>query len=766
MSAQRYMTLCWWPTGPAISVHTPQASSQLWIMAPVFSRARTAVRTRPIPADIIIEIGSYLHRTEKRSMILCCWNFHDILVPSLYRHVDVWFQPPSWEESEGYEAQPYRLLSTLARSARYCDTPGSTRCYARYVVTFRYLSHSLRADLRAVPLFTEFLRFAVRLRHLAVDICKTAVPFMVEYFRRNGVIRSPPAPLVATCIAPDSAQPWILPALDSIRSPKAPIVVALMRFRCIRSAIIDNLPGAADMESLVGLSSQVFGSRLVRLCVNLPTHIQSCCGTFWAIMIAFPALTFLSLRTSSRIAGEFFDQALDLIAAHRSMLPFLQSFGVNHTLAVDRDTSLEDLTRSISALGQDREALDTLSCGDALWHRHGPYGTWELTTHFNFSSRSTAPSSRLSAIELFLLGSEASIVETFFAHWTPDVIFRLRQLSSSMRLATEAYCARRWDVNAFLGRWFHFVPTFLKVLDDCGGVVSGSEAQQFFDRESYRGRDLDVYVPLHGLLRMGRWIKEQGFLYHATADRHPLFDVAAVMFTSYVGVGAISLPSQFPTKPSTFAAFNFARPLHHSMPEWLKGMHIQLIAVPCNPVEFIVNNFHSTGVMNYMTGQYAVSLFPRTTFVDRTSLVCQDITRNAHSHRLWMKKYRKRGFNIIGAGDALPCTFELRNWQRNVGDSLTWVLPFERQVLIEDRTTRHDCHQYAFEVLPYFYEVAPAGAAIRVGPRFVFSSIAVLANPAIQLGDYRSLELSAAFADYAGSDDDFYASTDSDDMED
>ncbi|KAI9069262.1 hypothetical protein FKP32DRAFT_1543823, partial [Trametes sanguinea] len=769
-------------------------------MPPVFSRA---AQSRPIPGDIIIEIGRYLCRSEQRSMLLACWMFHDTVVPLLYRHLDVWLQPSSWEESEGYDHLPYRLLSSLARSARHRDTSTPTRCYARYVFTFRYLSYSLRADLRAMPLLTEFLRFACRLRHLAIDVCRSSVPLMLEIFHRNGIIRSPPASFVAVCIPEATPQSWILPALDSVRSPKAPIVIALMRYRAIRTAIIDTLPGVADMESLLGISSTIRGSRLVRLSLTLPYDLASCLGSLRAITVSFPSLKCLSVRTAAEIAGELFKHSLRLLADDQCMLPQLQCLSINHTsTGLQYGTFLEVLGSQIAVLGEDRSVLDSISLGDAMWRRVDADALWELKTRVSFSSRawaehravgllslpcapptasrrieaintvclelwrepsvtrtatllrfmdfgqSSVPVPRLAAIEMFLLGSEASVIEAFFAGWTPDLILRLRPLSSSMRLAIEAYCARQWDIDMFLARWFEFVPGFLKVLDQCDGVVSGSEAQQFFGRQAFRGRDLDIYVPLHGLMQMGRWLKEQGFVYHATADKHPLFDVAAVMFTSHVGIGAASISSGALMKLPPFAPFNFARAHHSTLPAWLTGMHVQLIAVPCNPVEFIVNHFHSTGVMNYMTGKYAVSLFPRTTFVERTSLICQDITRNAKTHRSWIKKYRNRGFKVIGAGETIPYTFEVRYWQRRVGDFLTWVMPFDRRVLSGDRGVPLDIHRFAFEVLPYFYQVAPAGAAIRVGPRFVYSSMALMANPSVELGHYRSLELDAAFGEY------------------
>lgn len=173
---------------------------------------------------------------------------------------------------------------------------------------------------------------------------------------------------------------------------------------------------------------------------------------------------------------------------------------------------------------------------------------------------------------------------------------RLRQLSSSMLLAVEAYCSRHWDLESFLTHWFTEPTAFLNKLSECDGIVSGSEAQQFFGRCEFRGHDLDVYVPFHGLLGMGRWLREEGFVFQSSADKHPLFDVAALMFTSHVGRASVGLRPMFPGKPLAFGAFNFVRPRHwrNTRPFTPPGGHVQIIAVPENPVNFIINSFHSS----------------------------------------------------------------------------------------------------------------------------------------------------------------------------
>ncbi|OSD06153.1 hypothetical protein PYCCODRAFT_1464821 [Trametes coccinea BRFM310] len=748
-------------------------------MAPVFSRQALSLdhhRSCCVPADIIIEISAFLGKSDLRAMLLCCRRFHEIVAPFLYRHLEVWFQPLGWEESEGRDHLPYRLLTTLVCSGPHPETPSSIRCYTDYVLTFRYISHNPTADLRALPLLAQFLRSARRLRHLTLDVNSQSVPLALDCLRRHHVTRVHSNSLLSECTLAGSVLPLILPSLDSIRSCKATIATALMRNRNIRTVIIDAIPNAPEMGAFLDVSSPA--SHLLRLSMTLPYNVPSSLSTLRAISVAFPKLQFLSLRTSAKIAEEFFEDVLALYSEEGYLLPRLQFFSLNLGGHRGNKDIMQVLEEQVVTLGKDREMLETLVFGHMMWHREHVYRLWQLSRRLTAPAPArrthqpnimmdafSTPEAGLSTFEVFLLGSEFAHIDVFFAGWSPDLILCLRSLSSSMRLAIEAYCARQWSVETFFSRWFRFVPSFLKALEQCGGLVSGSEAQQFFARQEFRGRDLDIYVPLHGLLSMGRWLKAQGFGYHASAEKHPLFDVAAMMFTSHIGSTVNGPPSFPPTRRTrTFTAFNFVRASDPDQPAHLRGRHIQLIAVTCNPVEFIVNNFHSTAVMNYMTHKCAVSLFPRTTFVQKTSLICQDITRNAAIHQAWMKKYRRRGFHILGAGDPIPAFPDLRKWDRTVADSLTWVLPFERQAVVQLSPPTLEVYRFPFEVLPYFYEVAPVGAALRVAPRFMYSSMAIVANPYLELGNYRSTEIVAGFGDYFGADDDS-SSDDSDDTD-
>ncbi|KAH9848705.1 hypothetical protein C2E23DRAFT_738973 [Lenzites betulinus] len=750
----------------------------------------------PFPPDVFIEIASYLRPRDQGALVACCWILHNVLAPLVYRRLDVWFQPPAWEKSDGYDPTPYCLLTTLAKSGRFAKFPLSTRCYARYVVTFAYSSHGRKADLRALPLLTEFLRFATRLRHLRIDVPLASVPLVIDQFRRHSIICAPPTSFTAMYLGTQSAATRLLPSLESVRSSSATLVEVLMRYRRIRTAIVDGMLSTRDLDTLLSISSPLRRTDLMRLSLSI-SNPDIYDTIIRATVLSFPQLEHLSIRTSLQLTVPIIHVSiyLFLLTAHPSgavPMASLKGFSVNYAGHGDIYTrTLRDAEQAVIEAGQQWASLQIVVLGDAMWCRSGWMAGWEFSVgtksrawtwlhnvnagisckvrlvlinrkrkHADLvvSRMSVVPSTpkpALSVFELFLLSSEDSVVDAFFEVWTPDVILRLRQLSSSMFSAVEAYCLRCWSIEDFLLRWFSQPSEFLNILGSCDGIVSGSEAQQFFGRGAFRGRDLDIYVPPHGLLGMGRWLKEQGFVYQASSDRHPFFDVAALMCTSHMGRAAVDRPPRNLLKSTAFSTFSFVRPANwrENPPFTPAGKFVQVVVVPDDPVAFIISNFHSTGVMNYFTHRYAVALFPHLTFIHNMTLVCQDTSRNAYIHRAWMKKYKKRGFTIVAAGDRLPDALELRAWRRRVGDRHSWTIPFQRQGSPPSTSWSLGLfsHHAPFEVLPYHYEVATAGAALRVGARFVHSSMAALCDPRSQIGVYyNSIEIEAAFTEYFG----------------
>ena len=79
--------------------------------------------------------------------------------------------------------------------------------------------------------------------------------------------------------------------------------------------------------------------------------------------------------------------------------------------------------------------------------------------------------------------------------------------------------------------------------------------------------------------------------------------------------------------------------------------------------------------MNFITAHHAVAVFPRSTFVNHTSYICNNRPEAAESTAAWMQKYKARGFQIIDK--CTPCDgHDIQFGNREVFDNHSWIIPF------------------------------------------------------------------------------------------
>ena len=206
---------------------------------------------------------------------------------------------------------------------------------------------------------------------------------------------------------------------------------------------------------------------------------------------------------------------------------------------------------------------------------------------------------RLSIMERFLLCSSNDIVDAFFARWPVDLVFRIRSLSTTVFCVVEAYRFRTWNPIPLLMPFFRDVRGFLVVLDKCDGIVSGSQVVRFLQRHGFpdRDSDLDIFLPRHGLLQMGRWLKRHGYVYQASGRKHVLFDVEAIRSASVAFGVHPDGTDAYPSTPGSthFATYHFIRKARNYTPNGaeLQRYLIQLVVVDVHPVQYIINNFLS-----------------------------------------------------------------------------------------------------------------------------------------------------------------------------
>ena len=101
--------------------------------------------------------------------------------------------------------------------------------------------------------------------------------------------------------------------------------------------------------------------------------------------------------------------------------------------------------------------------------------------------------------------------------------------------------------------------------------------------------DLDIYVPLRGLLAIGRWLGQAGYVFQSSLGQTTPFDPTALRASSRMTRTHRSKYEYEET--SIFEVFRFVRIFDH--PVYPDNNKIDLIAVIGDPVQQILE-FHSS----------------------------------------------------------------------------------------------------------------------------------------------------------------------------
>ncbi|KAI0349445.1 hypothetical protein OH77DRAFT_1580380 [Trametes cingulata] len=278
---------------------------------------------------------------------------------------------------------------------------------------------------------------------------------------------------------------------------------------------------------------------------------------------------------------------------------------------------------------------------------------------------------------MFVLTADTDLIDYLFSYLEPDDIMRMFRLNLQLHYGMENYVRRAWDIHRFYAQWFPCGVSAGEVLDRYGAIISGSAALRFMARQPrIPTSGLDIFVNIAGLLRLGRWLKVMGYVYRPRGHGPHLFDIAALGVSIRMQHRRVRSGTDAQVRfGSQFEVFDFY--LDDPQIGWARGdRHIQLIALEGSPYEHVLG-FHSTAVMNFMTGSFAMSIFPKATFISKVSYVCRS-GNESYGRESWKAKYAARGFALAEDcprqlnplnGELRPCRF--------IGDSLTWILPFD-----------------------------------------------------------------------------------------
>ncbi|KAJ7665242.1 hypothetical protein DFH06DRAFT_1127579 [Mycena polygramma] len=328
-----------------------------------------------------------------------------------------------------------------------------------------------------------------------------------------------------------------------------------------------------------------------------------------------------------------------------------------------------------------------------------------------------------SILETTLIHGDIEFLENFFWSWDPPAIFVLGRLNYRLRALVYYYASTVWNVPRFLRRWFERPLTVLRFLDSAPAILCGVAVLQYFDRAAPSDSRLEICVDFGGLVSVKKFLAGEGYYYRPEGTRDIKdFDVVTLVESARFPESRLSVTgdrstSQEEHRSRSFKFVQTLRGVNRARCHRIVIVHL----VRCELRRFVFAT-HSTAFMNFISGSHAISLFPRSTFVDRSTFVsCQEMVPSTDTpmmeiHR-WLDHYSRtnRPLKVIGTSEDVHSTAE--HGPRTVGDDRCWPA--------DPLTVRPPVDGPAFDSLTWRAGVTRHGSFLRVGEPFVWSYVFV-----------------------------------------
>lgn len=174
----------------------------------------------------------------------------------------------------------------------------------------------------------------------------------------------------------------------------------------------------------------------------------------------------------------------------------------------------------------------------------------------------------------------------FLGYFPVDALLVFGKVNRLLHCLVQDYCQAQWNIAETLRLWFPSASTTRAVLSECGAVIGGSSALGFFLR-SDNMRQMDIFVQLGGLLKLGTHVLASGYIVHTKAAKRYSFSRAA--FTAPLLARASAYASQPSRQDAPIAQYTFIlaeRRAHRP--------RITIFVVRPEPIEFVLSMPHSS----------------------------------------------------------------------------------------------------------------------------------------------------------------------------
>ncbi|KAJ6507220.1 hypothetical protein C8R47DRAFT_1066101 [Mycena vitilis] len=297
-----------------------------------------------------------------------------------------------------------------------------------------------------------------------------------------------------------------------------------------------------------------------------------------------------------------------------------------------------------------------------------------------------------SILETTLISGGHPLIDAIFRRWDPATIFLLGRANYRLRALVHCYVLSSWKVSTFIGLWFNDTTTFQRLLTIAPAILCGPAVLQFFDRSASNATPLEICVEFDGFVSIGKFLVSQGYCYRPRGRRSPKdFNFLALFEATRFPEARsnVSGDRSATQEEHRSRAFKFVQPAYRNP----RVVVVHLVRCELRRFVFAMHSNGLAALMNYITGTHAVSLFPRSAFIDRLSFVaCQEM--------------------VPGADRRMS---ELHNW-------LHLYSPATRPIKIvaEPIHALQSLDGPAFDVLDWKMGVTRHGSYLRIGEPFVW----------------------------------------------
>ncbi|PPQ96725.1 hypothetical protein CVT26_010278 [Gymnopilus dilepis] len=285
----------------------------------------------------------------------------------------------------------------------------------------------------------------------------------------------------------------------------------------------------------------------------------------------------------------------------------------------------------------------------------------------------------VSPFEDFLIRMPLRLLMLLFDSWEPMQIIRLGKANKQLRRITRFYMSMRWSVDKFVRRYLTRSEEALDSFEREGALLFGPAVCGFFYRSMDLTCALDVCIHVRSTQLFARTMVSEGYRFTRISGGRETFEETVMQRlhdTQEIKLKSSGERNSREVDRRAWGPFEFVRGRFQSF------RRIRVHVVRCEPFRHILT-LHSTGLMNIIGWNSAISLFPKSTFTYRRSFIsrqeCVFSDKFERSIKKWYDGYAaKKLVKIIGMSRRRYRSAEIG--PRFVGDSLCWIIPARYEV--------------------------------------------------------------------------------------